>query len=104
MTKKLTTPTTTDNSVSPAIKWYKNTNFYLIFEGSCLKQKDATFTPHNVINFFIVCKFDAWSRDLNSDFTLKDCLFGVVKLAKNDDCDKYVYSGYGIGFGSRSEF
>ena len=44
------------------------------------------------------------SRDLNSDFTLKDCLFGGVKLAKNADPDKHVYSGYVIGFDSRSEF
>ena len=44
------------------------------------------------------------SRDLNFDFTLKNCLFGGVKLAKNVDPDKYVYNGCGIGFDSRSEF
>ena len=33
-----------------------------------------------------------------------NCLFGGVKLAKNDDWDKYVYNSYGIGFDSRSEF
>ena len=47
---------------------------------------------------------DTWSRDLNSDFTLKDCLFRGVEWAKNADLDKYVYSGYGIGFNSRLEF
>ena len=40
-------------------------------------------------------------RDLITDFTLNSCLFGSVK---NADLDKYKYSGYGIGFGSRSEF
>ena len=25
-------------------------------------------------------------------------MFGAVKLVKNDDIDKYKYSGYGIGF------
>ena len=35
---------------------------------------------------------------------LKDCLFGGVKLAKNADPDKYVYTGYGTGFDSRSVF
>ena len=40
----------------------------------------------------------------NTDFTLKDCLFGGVKLSKNTDPDKYVYTGYGIGFDSRSVF
>ena len=41
---------------------------------------------------------------LNADFTLKDCLFGAVKLTKNADPDKYSYSRYGIGFDSRSLF
>ena len=101
-TEKLTTPTTTDNSLSPSIKWYENSNFCLIIIGNCLKQKKpATFTPPNIIISFILYELDTRSRDLNSDFTLKDSLFGDVKLVKNSDPDKYVYSGYGIGFGSR---
>ena len=27
LTEKRTTPSTTDNSLSPSIKWYKNSNF-----------------------------------------------------------------------------
>ena len=80
---KLNTPATNDNSLSPSIKWYKT--FYLIFKGSCLKQ-------------------NTYSQDLNYDFTLKECLFGDVKLAENADADKYIYSGYSIGFDLRSEF
>ena len=45
-----------------------------------------------------------WLRDLNTDFTLNNCLFGSVKLAKNDNLEKYKYSSYGLGFDSRSEF
>ena len=41
--------------------------------------------------------------DLDSDFTLKNSLFGGVKLVKNADSDKYVYSGYGIVFYTRIE-
>ena len=41
--------------------------------------------------------------NLNTDFTLKNCLFGSVKLTKNADPDKYKHSGYGIGFDSCSE-
>ena len=52
----------------------------------------------------IVYKLDAWSRDLNFDFSLKDCLFGGVKLTDCADSDKYVHSGYGIGFELRTEF
>ena len=41
---------------------------------------------------------------MNFDFTLKDCFFGGIKLAKIADPYKYMYSGYGIGFDSRSLF
>ena len=41
---------------------------------------------------------------MNSDFTLKDCLFWGVKLAKNAYVNKYAYNGYEIGFNSPSEF
>ena len=44
------------------------------------------------------------SRDLQTNFTLKDCLFGAVKMTKNADPDKYFYIGYSIGFDSRSSF
>ena len=54
-------------------------------------------------NLFIVYELDKWSRDLSTDFTLKDCLFGSIKLTKNADPDKYKYNGYGIEFDLRSE-
>ena len=87
LTEKLTTPATTDNSLSSSIKWHGNSNFCLIFKGSCLKLKVTTFTPSNGIFFFIVYKLDAWSRDLNSNFTLKYCLLGGAKLAENAEPD-----------------
>ena len=31
-------------------------------------------------------------------------MFGVVKLTKNADIDRYQYSGYGIGVDSKSRF
>ena len=51
--KKLTTPTTKDKRVSPSIKWYENSNFCLIFKGSCLKKISTTFTPPNIITFLL---------------------------------------------------
>ena len=35
--EKRTTPTTTGNSLSSSIKWYRNSNFYLVFKRSSLK-------------------------------------------------------------------
>ena len=50
--KKLTT-FTTDNTLSPSIKWYENSNFYLLFKRSYLKQKNATITLPNIIFFLL---------------------------------------------------
>ena len=44
------------------------------------------------------------SSSSDSNPTLKKCLFGAVTLTKNDDIEKYGYSGYGIGFDRRSSF
>ena len=77
----------------------------LKFEGNCLKQEDkAPYTPNNEVNLFNVYEVDTWSRDLNTDSTLQDCLFGPVKLPKNVHPDKYKYSSCSVGFGSSSEF
>ena len=81
-----------------------NSRIRLRFTGSCLRQEFATFTPKNVVNLYIVYELNIWSQDLNAEFTLKDCLFGTVKLTKNVNPNKYSYSGYGIGFDCRSRF
>ena len=72
----------------------------LEFKGICLKEDSVSFLHKNVVNFYISYKVDTWPRDLNTDFTLGNSLFGAVKLAKNANPDKYEYSGYGIGFDS----
>ena len=85
--------------------WIRNSRIILTFKGSCLKQEGAApFTPNNLADLFIVYELNKWSRDTNTDSTLKDCLLGAVKLTKNADPDKYKYSGYSIGFDSCSEF
>ena len=56
----------------------------------------------NIVNLYITYKLDIWPKNLNIDFTTGNCLFGAVKLTKNADSDKYKYTGYGIGFHSRS--
>ena len=87
------------------LKGAKTLNVYLVFKGSCLKQKTQLMLLliESILNIYN-SKLDTWSRDLNPDFTLKNCLFRGVKLAKNTDPDEYVHSRYGIGFDSGSEF
>ena len=101
--RKITTPFNTDNSLSATIKWYEDSKFFLTFKGNCLNQNNATYTPPNRINFFVVYELDTCSQDLNSHFNLKCFLFGGVKLAKNSDPGKYVYSRYSVGFDSRTK-
>ena len=45
--EKLTAPTTTDNSLSLSIKQYGDSNLCIVFKGSCLKQKNETYTSPN---------------------------------------------------------
>ena len=86
-------PTFVDHHVLP------DTNF----NGHCLI-KDKISIPKKVINLYISYTLGLQLRNLSTDFTLGNCLFGSVKLTKNADLDKYKYTGYGIGFDSRSEF
>ena len=73
------------------------------FNGHCLIKKNISI-PKKVVNLYISYTLGPQLRNSNTDFTLSNCLFGSVKLTKNADLDKYKYSGYGIGFDSRSEF
>ena len=43
-------------------------------------------------------------KNLSTDFTLKNYLFGSVKPTENADADELKCSSYGIGFDSHSEF
>ena len=49
-------------------------------------------------------KLNTWLRDLNIDFTLDNCLLGVVKLTKDTEQNKYGCSSYGIELDARSQF
>ena len=54
-----------------------------------------------IINIYITYK--TLSKTFNSEFALKNCLFGAVKITNksNLDKDKWQYSGYGITFDSK---
>ena len=85
LTNKTFKSSYTSNKSLSAKMIQNNSRIRLKIKRSCLKQEDkAPFTPNNLVNEFIVYGLiDTWSRDLNTDFTLKDCLLGSVKLTKN---------------------
>ena len=65
----------------------------------CLKQGNVLFLHKKAANFICLSskfyiELDMLPRDLNTNFTLGNCL---SKTAKNDDPDKYNYSGYNMG-------
>ena len=95
-------PTTSNNSLAPAINNY-GTKTRVKFSGSCLQQSKLTYTHKKIVNIYVVYELGASSSN-NNDPTLKNCLFGAVTLTENTDIDKYGYSGYGIEFDRRSSF
>ena len=96
-------PTTSNNSLNPLICYYNAQKIRVKFTGNCLKLSTISYTHKKIVNIYIAYELGASSSNDN-DSTLKNCFFGAVTLTKNDDIDKYGYSGYGIGFHRRSSF
>ena len=71
-------PTTSDNSLTPALNYY-GTKTRVKFTGSCLKQPKISYTHGKVVNIYIVYELGTTSSHVN-DPTLKNCLFGAVTL------------------------
>ena len=99
--EKIINTNESDTNFSPE---YKSRYEEVRFKGICLKQKSVSFLHKKVVNLYISYTLDKLAIDLDTDFTLGNCLFGAVKLTENADPDKYEYSGYGKGFDSRSQF
>ena len=73
------------------------------FNGHCLI-KISISVPGKAINLYISYTLTPWLKNLNTEFTLNNYLFGSVKLTKNTNPVKYKNSGCGIGFDSCSGF
>ena len=57
----------------------------------------VTYDHRKVVNIYIVHEINK-KFNISDYLTLKNYLFGVVSLTKNDDIDKKKYSRYGIEF------
>ena len=80
--KSNSAPTFVDRHILPDIN----------FNGNCLIKNNIS-TSNKVINLYISYTLGRQLRNLNTDFTLGNCLLGSVKLTKYPDLDKYKYSG-----------
>ena len=92
---------TSDSNFAPTlINYYPLRNITFSGNGLINNSNDSSLGE---VNSYISYTPDQLLRDLDTDFTLKNCLFVSVKLTKNADLGKYKYGSYGIGFDSRSE-
>ena len=72
----------------------------LKFSGDLLRQRRVKYNHGLDVSIFIACELN--SNTINTDFALKNFLFGAVKIIKDKDPNNYVYSDYGIAFDSKS--
>ena len=59
---------------------------------------------NNLINIYIVYKFDPIASRRDIPFTIQNALPGAMQITKNADTSKYDYKAYGLYFDERSEF
>ena len=57
-----------------------------------------------ILNLCIVYEFNTKPHNPANCFSLKDCLFGTVKLTKNADKSKFTYNGRGIEFDGKGSW
>ena len=55
-------------------------------------------------NAYIVYDLNPWPRNPTINFEFEKCLFGATSKVKNNDKEKWVYSGYGITFDGASSW
>ena len=94
------TPSTSDNSLASGLSYF-GIKTRVKFDGNCLKQYKITFNHGKIVNACIV--YELSSNLNNFEFVIENCLL-PVKITKNTDIDKCIYSGYGIGFDSCATF
>ena len=83
---------------------------YVYLQGSHFQQNNVLTSNNdhvintNVINIYIVYKFDPIASIRDTTFTIQNALFGAMQITKNADNSKNNYKGYGICFDETSEF
>ena len=76
-----------------------NGRVILKFNNFALVQKSSPSLCSNfILNLCIVYELNNWPRNPTNSFSLKNCLFGTVKLVRNAIKNKFTYNGWGITF------
>ena len=94
---------TSDYGITPYFSYYDTNKTRAKLDRACLKQDQGILFHGEIVNIYNVYEITD-NFNVSSYQTLKNCLFGAVKLPKNADIDKYGYSGYRIRFDRNSSF
>ena len=91
-------------SLEPKMSNLANGRVNLKFNNSVLVQKSFPSLYSNfILNLYIVYELNNWPRNPTNNLTLKNCLFGTVKLVRNAIKSKFTYNDQEIAFdGERS--
>ena len=100
---KINAPGTSSSTDQAPTLEYGGAGIRLKFKGDSLRQNKVTYNHGKMVNIYIVYKISSTFTS-QSSFTLKNSLFGAVKITKNAYISKYKYSGYCIGFDSKGSF
>ena len=100
--ENITTPIKLDYCLNQNLSYF-GTKIRVKLNRSCLNQGKTTYNHKKIVKIYIVYKINK-NYNMNSYPKLENSLFAAVSLTKNDDIDKYKYSGYGIGFDKKGFF
>ena len=100
--EQIKAPVTSSSNDQAPILEYSVVEIGLKFTGDLLIKIRVTYNHGSKVSIFIVHKLN--SHTVNTDFALRDCLFGAARIAKDKDVQNYKYSGYRIGFDSTGTY
>ena len=100
---KIDTIYTNNYLFNPRVDEYDTSKIRIKFDGSILHVFPPSINHGKIVNIYIVYEIGSHFNYITYP-TLENCLFGYVKLSKNNDINKYKYFGYGIGFDRKGYF
>ena len=87
-----------DTNLELTISYLANGRAIYKFNSVLVKNNFSSLNSNCISNLYIVCKLNTWLGYQTNNFTLKNCLFGTVKLTRNTEKSRFTYNGGGTPF------
>ena len=81
----------------PNVKNFRNKVGVQFNSTRCFAIEQNNYTK-KIVNIYIVYDLDKWPKNPLRNLTLINCLFDSNNIVKDNDKEKYLYSGYRIAF------